>query len=188
MNLKEKIGKIIERRTVKNLKKEITKYISGNIVLDNGCGGGSFIYEKHNDKKVYGVDKRKPQIYSGIFKLADSTKLPFKDNFFDCVISAGVIQYIKDYNKALEEIKRVLKKEGKLIISTVNRDSLLRRLKIIGKKPKIEAGEYQIFSYKELENLLKKYNFRIKKKLGVDYVTMPKTLSSNSLFICQNEK
>ena len=188
MNLKKKIGKHIERRTVKNLKKEITKHISGKVILDNGCGIGSFLYEKHNEKRIYGIDKRKTENYEGIFKLADSTKLPFEDNFFDCVVFAGVIQYIRDYNKALKEIKRVLKNRGRLIISSVNRDSLLRRIKIIGKEPKREAGEFKIFSCRELEYLLKRYNFKIKEKLGVDYLPFPRNLCSNSLFICENEK
>ena len=56
MNLKKKIGKIIEKRTIKNLKNEITKHVSGKIVLDNGCGNGSFIYSQHEDKQIHGID------------------------------------------------------------------------------------------------------------------------------------
>ncbi len=188
MKIKKKIGKYIERRTVRNLKKEITTHVSGNIILDNGCGRGSFFYEEHKDKKIYGVDIREVGNYGGIFKLSSTTKLPFRKDFFDCVVFAGVIQYINDYNKSLEEIRRVLKNNGRLVISTVNKESLLRRLKIIGKEPKREAGEFKIFSNIELEKLLKEYNFRIIKKTGVDYTIIPRTLASNSLFICENEK
>ena len=188
MNLRKIVRNHIERRTVKNLKKEITKHVSGNLVLDNGCGGGSFFYEKHKNKEIYGIDVRETNNYKGMFKLASSTNISFGDNSFDCVVFAGVIQYIKDYEKSLKEIKRVLKSNGRLIISTVNRDSLLRRLKIIGKAPKREAGEFQILSYEELERLLGKYRFSIENEMGADYFKIPKDLCSNSLIICKNEK
>lgn len=188
MGIKDKIARHIEKVTVRNLNKEITKYVFGRRVLDNGCGSGSFIYEKHKDKEIYGIDIVKREILrrgAREFKLASSTKIPYKKDFFDCVVYSGVIQYIKDYEKTIREIKRVLKKDGILVIATVNKDSLLRKLKIINPSPKKEAGEYNIFSFKEIINLLKKYGFRIEKILGIDYCIMPKELCSNILIIAR---
>lgn len=188
MNLKNKIGKFIEKVTVKNLNNEITKHVSGKIVLDNGCGGGSFDYTKHEDKIIHGIDFKKSERYSGIFKEANSSKLPYEDDSFSCVVFAGVIQYIKDYDKAMQEISRVLRKNGKLIIASVNKDSMFRRLRIINPKPKKEAGECNIFSYVELERVIIKNGFGIKRKMGVDFIRLPRSICSNSLIICQNEK
>jgi len=191
MELKKKVGNLIEKLTIKNLNKEITKHVSGKRVLDNGCGNGSFIYEKHSNKEIYGIDINKRDIIKrGAvgFKLASSEKIPYKKTMFDCVVFAGVIQYLKDYAKSLKEINRVLKKSGKLIIATVNRDSLFRRIRLINPAPKKEAGEYNIFSWNEMEVILKKHGFVIEKEIGVDFMPLPKKFCSNTLIIARKIK
>lgn len=45
------------------------------------------------------------------FEVADAQKLPFKDEEFDFVISTGVLRKVKNPQKMLNEIYRVLKKE-----------------------------------------------------------------------------
>ena len=47
----------------------------------------------------------------------DLTNIQFRDNFFDYIIANHVLEHIKDIKLAFKEIKRVLKKDGKLIIS-----------------------------------------------------------------------
>ncbi|OIO80975.1 hypothetical protein AUJ84_02040 [Candidatus Pacearchaeota archaeon CG1_02_32_132] len=188
MNLKSKVGKFIEKVTVKNLNNEITRHVSGKVVLDDGCGGGSFNYSRHEDKIIHGVDIRKSDRYAGIFKESSSLKLPYEDDSFDCVVFAGVIQYIQDYGMAMREISRVLKKNGRMIIASVNKDSILRRIRIINPAPKKDAGEHNIFSQEELKKIITDNGFGIIKELGVDAVRLPKSICSNSLIICQNEK
>lgn len=184
--MKKRIAKYIERTTIRNLNKEITKYVAGKRVLDYGCGKGSFVYSKHRDKEIWGVDIKQNSEYPGKFKLVSGSQIPFEDNYFDCIVFAGVIQYIENYDKAMSEIKRVLKKEGLLIIATVNRNSLFRRLRIINPSPKRDAGEYNIFSFMEIEDILNKHGFKPKKSIGVDFVLLPKSVCSNSLFIAKN--
>ncbi|MFA7707429.1 MAG: class I SAM-dependent methyltransferase [Candidatus Pacearchaeota archaeon] len=191
MSLKKYISKKIEMRSIRNLNKTITKYVSGKRVLDNGSARGSFIYEKHPEKDIYSMDINANEVINKRakeFKIADSTKLPYKKNEFDCVVFAGVIQYVKDYEKSIEEIKRVLKDNGKLIIASVNRKSLFRRIGLINPMPKPEAGEYQIFSFKELKDLLKKHDFEIKQEKGVDFIPLPTQICSNILIIAKNIK
>jgi len=186
--MKSLISKKIEEATIKSLKKRITKLVSGAVVLDNGCNEGSFEYEKHTKKKIYGIDV----IESGIlnrgaveFKMGDAVEIPYPNEMFDCVVFAGVIQYVDKRDQSLEEIWRVLKSGGKLIIATVNRESLLRCLKIIDPKPKSSAGEKKMFSFYELKSLLKNNNFNILKEKGVDCIWLPKKLCSNQLIVAE---
>lgn len=190
-NLKKKIGKFIEKKTVKNLNLEITKHVTGEIVLDNGCGNGSFVYEKHRDKQIYGCDINPGSVRNRgavDFRLCNSIKLPYESDRFDCLVFSGVIQYVEDYEKSLGEIKRVLKNNGRLIIATVNRKSLFRKLGLINPAPKREGGEFNMFSFEELKKILIKDRFRIEKVLGVDFIRMPRALCSNSLIIAKNIK
>lgn len=62
-------------------------------------------------------------IFSDIKPLAknvlkiDSRAIPFKDETMDCVITLEMIEYQIDYHKTIDEIYRVLKKGGYLILS-----------------------------------------------------------------------
>lgn len=54
------------------------------------------------------------------FSQGDCTNLPFKNNTFDCVISIDVIEHINRDFMFLEEINRVLKNGGMLVLTTPN--------------------------------------------------------------------
>lgn len=47
----------------------------------------------------------------------DMTDIPFQDNIFDYIVANHVLEHIWEEEKALQELKRVLKKNGKLILS-----------------------------------------------------------------------
>lgn len=94
----------------------ILKTKRGNI-LDAGCGTGRYLdllSKKFNN--VYGMDISENMIYLAKKKgycvfLGDCNNLPFKDNSFDVILSIGVLEHLGDYSKALQEMKRVAKKE-----------------------------------------------------------------------------
>jgi ubiquinone/menaquinone biosynthesis C-methylase UbiE len=110
------------------MEKEIGN-LKGKIVLEAGCGDGFFIPNllKKKPKKVIGIDiskylveiaKREIISENVEFYQMDLTKkLNFRNNFFDVIVSYNVLQEIKDISTPLREMKRVLKKGGKLIIS-----------------------------------------------------------------------
>ena len=102
--------------------------------LDIGCGKAYYGMELQKrgvdvsyidllvsikDKDIEKVKESfKRENFNFNFSIADATKIPFKDNTFDIVIIADVIEHIKDEDKAIEEIKRVLKPGGYFIAST----------------------------------------------------------------------
>ena len=47
----------------------------------------------------------------------DITSIPFEDHSFDCIISNHVLEHVEDEDKAVQEIMRVLKKNGSWIFS-----------------------------------------------------------------------
>ena len=93
-------------------------------VLEVGAGNGRLIgmlSKKYKTKKFNSVDinqelsKHVEKTYQNVKSfVGDVTeKLPFKDNSFDIVYTFQVLQHIcpQDINKALNELKRVAKKE-----------------------------------------------------------------------------
>jgi ubiquinone/menaquinone biosynthesis C-methylase UbiE len=59
------------------------------------------------------------------FEQIDAQSIPYKDETFDIVIANHIIYHIPDRAKALAEIKRVLKKGGHLIATTVGENHML---------------------------------------------------------------
>ena len=95
----------------------LAKKISGQ-TLDFGCGIGDFlIYYKNS----IGVDISEDAIIycrnKGLnVRLINNYLLPFEDNFFDSVVMDNVLEHIHKPNKNINEIKRVLKNKGRLVI------------------------------------------------------------------------
>jgi ubiquinone/menaquinone biosynthesis C-methylase UbiE len=140
-----------------------SKFVKGKSVLDAGCGigyGSNFI-AKAGAKKVIGIDISKDAIkvakqrYENEqiqFMIMDITQLEFPENSFDVICCFEVIEHIKNYHKALSELKRVLKNGGLCIISTPNKEISSPR-----RKEPINPFHVKEFSPAEFYGLLKKY-------------------------------
>lgn len=106
-------------------------------ILDVGCASGILtnkVWEIFPESKVTGVDVYKRFInygkrkYPNIqFVAADAHKLPFKSNYFDLVICYETIEHVVNPNLVLKELRRVVKKDG-LVIVAMDSGSLAFRL------------------------------------------------------------
>ena len=93
-------------------------------ILDIGTGTGEIADYFSKNNEVYSVDvldQRKNKKSKIIFKQVKSEKLPFKNNFFDVVISNHVIEHLENQKLHLQEIKRVLKQNGVSYLATPNK-------------------------------------------------------------------
>jgi len=114
-------------------------------ILSIACSTG-VIEEKIKNRlglTVFGIDGAKKSLKTAykrgiITKCADvSGPLPFENNYFDFVFAGEIIEHIFDSRFFLEEIHRVLKTNGYLILSTPNLARLDDRLKfLLGKAPR----------------------------------------------------
>lgn len=105
----------------------------GDAVLDIGCGAGVdtilAAMMTGPEGKAVGVDivpemlqraeanLRMVNLHHVTFHSARGEHLPFPDDHFDVVISNGVINLIPDKDAALNEIMRVLKAGGRLMVA-----------------------------------------------------------------------
>lgn len=102
------------------------------IVLDSGCGPGRYInaIKEYEPQNITGIDsggniiKSNTKRFKGIpnisFVEGDCKKLPFDDNSFDFVLSAGVLHHVDaPINKTIEDHSRVLKPGGLFFIFLV---------------------------------------------------------------------
>ena len=116
------------------------QYLKNKDCLVLGCGNGEDIkdFEKLSSK-IVGIDISSRLIKEATkkfkrhyFILGDAENLPFKNKSFDIVLCKSILHHLPNLEKALNEINRILKKNGILLIAY--EPCLLNPPAIIGRK------------------------------------------------------
>lgn len=108
----------------------------GITVLEVGCGGGILSEEiAKMGFTVTGIDPAESSLKAARrhakenhldirYVNAAGERMPFPDCTFEVVLCCDVMEHVKDLPKVIEEISRVLKKDGVFIYDTINRTCL----------------------------------------------------------------
>lgn len=120
------------RYIVSAFRKLCSDLESEAVILDAGCGNGLFWREFIAPRPVIGIDYSLAMCElaeaKGITSYqADILKLPFADDQFDLLYCVEIIQYIEDLHALLAEFARVCRGRGRVVVSTINRTSILQR-------------------------------------------------------------
>jgi len=147
----------------------------GDAVLDVGCGTGNYTIElAKRGADVVGVDsseemliwarqKAQGERLKVNFQVADALNLPFPDESFDLILSNGLLCFLKEPEKALMEMHRVLKPGGGLAVGVLNKWSpwaFFRRIKGLYKDTIYNQAYF--ISPPELEGLIRRAGFDVK--------------------------
>jgi len=142
------------------------------LLLDIGCYNGSFSRYLHGINYV-GVDVNVQAIKEAKRKkidvvLASCDSLPFKRESFDACSMIEVVEHLYFPGKAIEEVHRILKLNGKLILTTpnfanfINRVNLLMGLDIV---PGLEQSQHiRFFTWKSLNAFLRRHGFQLENR------------------------
>ena len=120
------------------------KKINNKKILEIGCGtGGHSLFFASKGAYIFSTDLTPARVESSRkllknlknlkseFKVCDAENLPFEDNNFDIVYSNGVIHHTYDIKKAITEIHRVLKPNGKAFIMLYSKNSFMYYFNIL---------------------------------------------------------
>ena len=121
-------------------------------ILDAGCGTGTFlgIINQAKDKNTHlvGIDispemiKIAHQKYPEIdFVVADSDKLPFRDNTFSKIFSVTHLQNLPEPKKSVKEMFRVARNKAKLAISILRKTWSLEKLEEVVSQSKLDIQD-----------------------------------------------
>ena len=170
-------------------------------LLNIGCAHGPDFLPFKQNFDLYGVDFSNEMLrfarkYSKKFNfavslsLADISYLPYYDESFDWAISVATYHHVKGKKErqvALSELRRVLKPAGEAFITVWNhwqpRFWLSRREVAVPwrKRDKTLYRYYYLFSYPELERLVKKAGFNVLKSFPENSYRFPIKLFSRNI-------
>jgi len=112
------------RRLLKCLlsRKEIQKNCP---LIDIGCGVGSNLSFLQSlgfraigvDSEIYSLSLAKRRLSAIPLINGDLLKLPFKTNSVELVIATDILEHLQDDIRGIKEIHRVLKQEGKVVLT-----------------------------------------------------------------------
>jgi ubiquinone biosynthesis O-methyltransferase len=159
---KTKFGNFIDKVET-DLAFRLFKPEKGMKILDIGCGTGNFsIKLAKMGCEVVGIDvseemlkkaegKAKLEGLDIEFHKMDVYDLDFEDKSFDAVFSMAAFEFIKEPERAIDEMFRVAKEGAQILIGTINRDSKWGELYLSEDFQKNSVFKYAHF--KNLEDL-----------------------------------
>lgn len=137
----------------------LSKRYIGSKVLDIGAGSGALINLIPN---AIGLDlvPKHPKIIKG-----DISNIPFNDKSFDTIFTTEVLEHLDNetLDKGLNEIYRVLQREGHFIITVPYKEDLKQNMVMC---PKCgvkfhKRGHLQSFDEERIRNILEDKKFKI---------------------------
>lgn len=184
-NLLSHTGDVALRRRAKWIIQKLGPK-NGEKILDLGCGDGFYLYLLSNlgiklnlfgaDFDINALNSAKKNINSKNFKLIKADimeKLPFKDDFFDGIVMSEVLEHLPDDIKCMKEVRRILKKGGRVVLSVPNINYplfwdpiswILQRIFNTHIKSGFWAGIWnqhlRLYNLKQLIDLLEKERFK----------------------------
>lgn len=143
-------------------------------ILELGCGPGKYVAMLSTlGFDIYGVDPLYFPTWEIIRKESSATlqeeifaeNLPFEDNTFDHVVCLGTLLYLNDPLKGLQEIIRVIRPGGHIIIRTVNKHNLYT----LKTGRKLDPASKYLYTMDELVSLVAGTGIIVKKTFSYGF-------------------
>jgi ubiquinone/menaquinone biosynthesis C-methylase UbiE len=139
-------------------------------VLDIGCGTGELLSHltEWGPIQLAGLDIAPNMISAARKKLGpepnlrvgDAESLPWKSASFELVLCTNSFHHYPDSGKALAEMKRVLKRNGHLILVDISFPFVLRPI-VNWLLPLMRTGDVHFYSENETRRLLARNGFQV---------------------------
>ena len=138
-------------------------------LLDIGCGSGERTiriarYFNIDMNNTYGLDCNNRQIaacrkmFNAEVIDLESDRLPYYDNYFDLVVCNQVLEHLKNYKKVIDDMIRVTRERGYMVIGVPNLAHLINRIYLLfGIQPMcihLNSSHVRAFTHKAFVEML----------------------------------
>lgn len=165
--VKDLLSKEEADKHIRNTKEEIefVNNLKGGTVLEIGFGRGHFLHSIKGNWIKVGVDPYGKYLYNDdtLISYKNLEDINFIDGCFDIIILYHVIEHIEKPEELIQEIYRILKINGKLLIATPDFDSWCARRFGSNFRMLHDKTHISLFSKKSMIKFLTDYGFYIDK-------------------------
>jgi len=143
-------------------------------ILEIGCGSGevarhlfsilrpkNYIATDIDPKTIAQAEKANPKDSPVIFQVADVRKLPFEKNSFDVVIEFNTLHHVSNWKKGVDEIQRVLKPKGRLLMRDSSIETYMMPLVGYLMRQFLDRPYAEMFDQREFMSYLRYKGFQI---------------------------
>jgi SAM-dependent methyltransferase len=180
------------------------------VVLDVGCGDGAALAvaaAQNPRHRFAGIDWSADALHQAMTKGLTTirgtieTRLPIADSKADVVIMSELIEHLVDPDGALEEVRRVLRPGGALLLSTPNLAAWYNRgllaagvqpvfsevslRGVFGRPGSVVAGHLRLFTRRALTEFLTASGFRCVTVAGARYHDVPRLMQPLDRAFCR---
>ncbi len=157
-------GRVVKELELKALLEALGDLV-GKTLLEVGIGTGLFAMELRKlDATVYGIDPAEKMLEIARsrgfeVKFGYGEQIPYPDNCFDITLAMTSLENSKSPEKFLQEMVRVTKPNGKVVVAVLNLLSLYgitRKIKALFNQNNL-FRKMHFYTYWELDRLMKKH-------------------------------
>lgn len=174
----------------------------GSKVLDLGCWAGRLGEKLIKEKKceVFGVDinqkaielakKRLTKAFVADLNKEKELQKLFDNQKFDFIVLVEVLEHLVNPEKLLTEIKKLLNKDGKIIISVPNIANWEIRLQLLfgnfdyEQQGILDETHLRFFTRKSIRNLLMSFGYNIEQEYYTRTNILPGLLATQFIYVC----
>ena len=150
--------------------------------LDCGCGFGNSTIQAENDGFAsfgFDISTYKIKFAESLkkrektqFLAASAERIPFKNNSFDVVYCNHVLEHLCDDHLALDEISRIIKDKGFLVLTVPNINNLATSLNLRMKRkfPYTDKTHFREYEEATLKSILRSHCFKIIEATVNDFI------------------
>jgi len=144
------------------------------------------------DISIAALEETRRHGHSPLIASAEGLRLPFPNSVFDVVVLDEVIEHLVDTDSIIDEIHRVLKDEGQLLLSTPNLAAWFNRLallfglqpafsevsfrKVYGRPGAGLVGHLRLFTRRALLAFTNDKGFVVRRAVGVPFPELPRAI------------
>jgi ubiquinone/menaquinone biosynthesis C-methylase UbiE len=166
------VRRFVQEKYELKILRKISSVKDIDIALEIGCGSGNgsnLIKKYFFAKNIVGIDLDERMIrkaekrntdQSISFRVMDASKLDFPDNSFDAIFDFGIIHHIPNWKDCINEIGRVLKPGGELILEDLSRESFIQDIGLLYRIISVHPYR-ELYKIDEFTEYLKQAGFEI---------------------------
>jgi ubiquinone/menaquinone biosynthesis C-methylase UbiE len=154
-----RLEKIFHRLREQETAKLYRKFKSGSTILDAGCGTGLISRSLNGtvvglDINVWNLERARVHAPQVNFIAGDIENLPLTDGKFDTIVCTETLEHLKQPEKAIGELDRVLKPGGRLIGSVPHRHVIWNMRKFLLTTCPVSEPFHHNYTVPEVKSML----------------------------------